>query len=237
MTQNVGKELLNVPFPELVLKLGSAIAEAQYKMDLESIEIMKIMGQDNMVTIPTPTFQGDDGLEKHAITTSMIGAGFQPTFYQFAESIIEVKMTISMTEEKESVKEGKEPQYAYWSPFIYYSLGRNRYIRRRVLYSTPMDAKYTNKYSYHQEGESTLRTRLVPVPPNTIIQRFIDLKAMEMEKKLAPLNEAESGTHTAMGANLGQGGNVSDSIPIGNEKPKKPIPPSNQAPPDKQSNG
>lgn len=30
---NVGQELLNVPFPEMVLKLACAIAEGQYKLE------------------------------------------------------------------------------------------------------------------------------------------------------------------------------------------------------------
>lgn len=198
MTRSVGKELLNVPFPELVLHLGSAIAEAQYKMDLESIEILKMMGEKNTVTIPTPTFKGDEGI-KNEISTSMIGAGFQPTFYQFAETIIEVKMAISMSEEKETVEEGKKTSLLWAPSVLYRPIKGGRYIRtRRVLYTTPMDAKYTNKYSYHQEGESTLRTRLVPVPPNTVIQRFIDLKAMEIEAELQKdLDDLEKSTQSA----------------------------------------
>lgn len=195
--RNVGQELLNVPFPEMVYNLASAIAEAQYKLDLETVEILRIMGEEDMVTIPTPEFIGDDGEVKSKISTSMIGAGFQPTFYQFAETIIEVKMAISMTEERETVEEGKI--YKMREPYFLSHMDRmGRYVfARRVYNVTPMDARYTNKYSYNQEGESTLRTRLVPVPPNMIMQRFIDLKTQQMSTQLEKdLNACSEGMET-----------------------------------------
>lgn len=180
----MGAELLNVPFPEMVLNLATAIAEAQYKMDLESIEVLRLMGEEDTVTIPTPDFIAPNGESRNQITTSMLGAGFQPTFYQFAETIIEVKMAITITEEREEVEEGQIQKVTGVNVTTYRDRRGRIILSRRTLRTTPMDAKYTNKYSFTQEGESTLRTRLVPVPPNTLIQRFIDLKAQEMELKI-----------------------------------------------------
>jgi tetratricopeptide (TPR) repeat protein len=91
---NVGQELLNVPFPEMVLKLACAIAEGQYKLDMVSCEIAKFMGDEKTAPVHLPDLTDPDG--KKVIVTSLIGAGFQPTFYQFTDTIIEVKMAISM---------------------------------------------------------------------------------------------------------------------------------------------
>lgn len=183
---SIGRELLNVPFPEMVYQLASAIAKAQANLDRESIEILRIMGDKTAAPVSLPSFEikpGEDNfIVDTEIETSMIGAGFQPTFYQFAETIIEVKMAITATRESESVRHysGKETRISWLSGY-----------RRLAITSTPVDATYSNKYNYTQEGASLLRTRLVPVPPNNIIQRQLDMRSealqLEYELKMAQL--------------------------------------------------
>lgn len=179
---SVGQELLNIPFSEMVYELASSIAKAQANLDMESIRILKIMGDKKVAPVYLPTVKISDNsssenfVEEEEILTSMIGAGFQPTFYQFAETIIEVKMAISS--KSEYVEEGtKKGTNVSW---LSSSAGRNR---KTSLSVTSIDATYTNKYNYSQEGSSLLRTRLVPVPPNSIIQNQIELRsqAMQME--------------------------------------------------------
>lgn len=190
---SVGSVLLNVPFPEMVSSLAIAIANSQYNLDRNSIEILKIMGDKEEAPIYIPNFalQTEEGKEfdfdfedeqdsimkTEEIKTSMIGAGFQPTFYQFAETIIEVKMAITMTRESEY-----ESKYKGTRRTVRYSKGRFS------ISSTPVDARYSSKYNYTAEGSSLLRTRLVPMPPNSYMQRLLDMKAdvmhMEMEKRI-----------------------------------------------------
>ena len=40
---DVGQELLNVPFPEMVQKLALAIAEGQLALDMNSIEVERLL--------------------------------------------------------------------------------------------------------------------------------------------------------------------------------------------------
>jgi len=160
---DVGQELLNVPFPEMVLKLACAIAEGQYKLDQVSCEIAKFMGDPDQATVYLPNILDPDGDD---IKTSLIGAGFQPTFYQFTDTIIEVKMSISMNKTTEakvsaSAKGG-------WGPF-----------------SASVSASYASKYSYSVEGSSLLRTKITPLPPNTFMQRILDMKAQMLQQKFA----------------------------------------------------
>src|SRR5690554_2927937 len=159
---NVGQELLNVPFPEMVLKLACAIAEGQYKLDMVSCEIAKFMGDEKTAPVHLPDLTDPDG--KKVIVTSLIGAGFQPTFYQFTDTIIEVKMAISMnkttdTSVSASAKGG-------WGPF-----------------SASVNASYSSKYSYSVEGSSLLRTKITPLPPNPFMQRILDMKAQMLQQK------------------------------------------------------
>ncbi len=57
---DVGHELLNVPFPEMVLKLASAIAEGQFKLDQVSCEIAKFMGDSKKAAVHLPDLTSDD---------------------------------------------------------------------------------------------------------------------------------------------------------------------------------
>lgn len=176
---SIGQQLLNVPFGEMISSLGTAISEAQYTLDKNSIEIMKIMGEDDTVSLPFVSVSyekasdekngGSLRISDNEISTSMIGAGFQPTFYQFAETIIEVKIAISMSYES-SYERSSETK-----------TGRSN-KKKTVTRSTTVDATYSNKYNYSAEGSSLLRTRLVPVPPNPMISQLIEMRNQAMEK-------------------------------------------------------
>ena len=89
---SIGQQLLNVPFPEMVYNLASSIAKSQANLDRESIEILKIMGdkENAVVNLPAIKLDGSGALteDEESIPTSMIGAGFQPTFYQFTDTLI-----------------------------------------------------------------------------------------------------------------------------------------------------
>ena len=180
MYHNVGHELLDVPFPAMVFNMANAIAQSQVALDKGSIEIMKIMGNKKLAPVYLPKINvsadgkllEDDGSEETDFLTSMIGAGFQPSFYQFVETIIEVKMTIKFTEDTTYIEEkkGKTTSLGFFSLF-----------RRICITTTPMNSTYTNSFNYNVEGHSLLRTRLVPLPPNTFIQRLLDMKAQSIQ--------------------------------------------------------
>ncbi len=186
MNTNVGQQLLNVPFADMITSMASAIARSQAALDLESIEILRQMCDKEATPVTLPYLQLKNGsIEDKAITTSMVGAGFQPTFYQFAESVIEVKMAITVQSSNETTKDySGEEKTATISPLS--RNGRGLLGRSISITSTPVDATYVNKYSFDQTGSSTLRTRLVPVPPNTFIQQQLDMRAqaIQMEYEL-----------------------------------------------------
>jgi hypothetical protein len=160
---NVGQELLNVPFPDMVFKLACAIAESQYKLDMFSCQVAKLMGDSSKAAVDLPDLTDASG--NGTIRTSLIGAGFQPTFYQFSESIIEVKMAITFTESHETT--------------IDTSMKTNL-----LVFSASINASYTGKYSYTAEGSSLLRTKLVPTPPNTFMQKMLEMKAAMIQANL-----------------------------------------------------
>jgi len=185
---NIGQKLLDVPFPEMIFKMASAIAESQLKLDKASIDILRIMGDKKNcpVYLPKVTFDSSGKLleDDGDIVTSMIGAGFQPTFYQFVETMIEVQMTMSATNEGEEpiVKTVNKVEPVYYRDPYYYGYFYSR-APRLALRVTPVDASYVNKYNFSQVGTSTLKTRLVPMPPNPFIQRLLDMKSQAMQQQ------------------------------------------------------
>ena len=154
---SIGHELLNVPFGDMVMQLANAIAEGQFKMDMTSCKIASMMGNKEVCGIEIPNFSEKiDGSE----TVSLIGAGFMPTFYQFTDTIIEVKISISMcTSIEASASAGFSCSCA------------------------SVIASFSAKYSYSAEGSSLIRTKITPVPPNTFMQKLLDLKAQLEQKK------------------------------------------------------
>ena len=156
---SVGQELLNVPFPEMVVQLAGAIAEGQYKLDLISCDIAKMMAKQEVV-LPSLKTDSDEPFK-----TTMLGAGFQPTFYQFTDTIIEVKMAIPMSKTTETKIDTKAKA----------GFG---------CFSASVNGSYSSKYSYSVEGSSLLRTKITPVPPNTFIEKYIELKAKLMQAEI-----------------------------------------------------
>src|SRR5262249_29184913 len=82
------------------------------------------------------------------VKMSLLQAGLTPTFYQFTEASIEVKMSIT-------VKQGSQPT----------STGENRLKPLLRIHASPVDYRTANTYSYTAQGSSVLKATLKPVPP------------------------------------------------------------------------
>lgn len=163
MANQVGQELLNVPFPEMVTKLALGIADAQTKLDMNSTAVAKFMAETK---IPLP--QINDPAQ--TVDFPILAMGFFPGYYQFQESIIEVKMAITMAISTEA-KIGVTAKGG-WGPF-----------------SASVNASYSRKYDYKVEGSSLLRVRLVPVPPPAILQEYMEALIKKMSEALDTAKE------------------------------------------------
>lgn len=167
---NVGQELLNVPFARMLTSIGLAIAESQAALDNESMDILIKMADQKNYPVYLPNVNEKGEMNKTPIEVSMLAAGFQPTFYQFSETMIEVKMDISLS--------GQATESTWRNSRSIIRTDNRSYLLR----ATPVNATYTNRYNYTIEGVSILKTRLVPIPPNTIIQDFIETTYEKLKK-------------------------------------------------------
>ena len=195
---SIGYQLLNVPMGDMIRQMALAIAEAQLALDESSVQAAELMSGRSVVrdeegnpvmedsgqaaTESTTVYFGreEDGTP---IELSMMELGFTPTFYQFIDTIIEVKIAISITRESEFTRTTTESANRRPSPLRrFFSRGST------TVRTTQVDATYSSKYSYSAEGSSLLRTKLTPVPPPAVLEervrRQLEIETDRRERNL-----------------------------------------------------
>lgn len=132
---------------------------------------------------------------------SMMELGFTPTFYQFVDTIIEVKIAIRMTRERAYERTtsnatsdrqrsaGRSTRVGLtWPPGVRKS---KSYRSNTSVQTTQVDATYSQKYSYSAEGASLLRTKMVPVPPPAVlterIRGYMEVEEEARRRRLAEI--------------------------------------------------
>jgi hypothetical protein len=132
----------------------------------------------------------DNAVVREPLKVSMMELGFTPTFYQFVDTIIEVRISITITgttDSSTSTAVQSDQRYAE----------NNTYYRQRGWWwasqdagfggsartsvnTSQVNAAFSSKFSYSVEGSSLLRTKLVPIPPPAILEdRIRDVMVLE----------------------------------------------------------
>lgn len=196
---SVGQDLLDTPFPQMVQNLAFAIARGQMALDRSSMDTTRQLASEKVKIIEEiheviePAFrtvnvaiadaQGNK-IEQTIVVTgariisdstdpvdyTLLQAGLFPTFYQFTETIIEVKMSISQKSSSSSELEAGASLSVQggWGPVS-------------VAFAAHVNYKNSNTYSYSAEGSSLLRTTLKPVPPpSRLSPRIITVNTMPL---------------------------------------------------------
>ena len=169
---SVGTELLNAPFPEMVKTLGVGIAEAQFELDLVSMKIARMMA--GYAPDPEDGSSAPSGTPERTMLVplgdgnsySLLELGFTPTFYQFVDTMIELKMSISMSRETNIARSSSTVNASVKGSVGFFSAS----AKMRV---SSVSASYSAKYQYSAEGSSLMRTKLVPVPAPAILEERI----------------------------------------------------------------
>jgi len=154
---------------DMIRQMAFAIADAQLQLDESSLRVAEMMSGERIERddsgVPTGDVT-DTRVSFDGAQVSMIELGFTPTFYQFVDTLIEVKIAIKVSTEIASsttIKgERKTARLVFGNGRIDYSVT-----------TTPVDATYSTKYNYTAEGSSLLRTKLSPVPPPAILEERI----------------------------------------------------------------
>ena len=152
---SVGQELLAVPLPEMVMKLGLGIAEAQRALDENSVQTAQMLAETTvpLVMAVTQTIAADGTVSftnADPVDVSLLQIGLLPTFYQFSEATIEVTMDIKTTTSSETnIKVSAKAKVGFGC----------------FSASVAVDVSHNRKFGKEVRGTSHLITKMVPVPP------------------------------------------------------------------------
>ena len=203
---SIGQELLDVPFPEMIYKMANAIAQGQRRLDKASLDTARALAKMRVNVIPdiyeivekkklSDTLEAGATLpgaatgdvetiavrteSAKAVSMTLMQAGLMPTFYQFTESLIEVKISISHRSSSESEFElGLDSETTIEAEAHGSLFGFGGSSKVSSTFASHVNYKSSSSYSYSAEGSSLLRTTLKPVPaPARIIPRIVTVDA------------------------------------------------------------
>lgn len=136
--------LEQAPLPQMVEKLGTAIANAQFAMDQNAIRIA------GMLTDPGQGLQFD----ANEPPRTLLELGFTPTFYQITEATIDAKVTFNA------------------SRSTAFSIGGEVGVNLG-FFTASVNASYSSKYSFDVGGSSSINARFVTVPAPSLFQDYL----------------------------------------------------------------
>jgi len=173
MNAPVGQQLLDTPFADMIRSMGLAIAEAQFALDEVGIRLAQMMSGRYEIEEEDPANPGETiTVEKTSLVRfdgqdlSLLELGFTPSFYQFVDTVIEIKISISMTRQNEYQRSRKTRSMRAAGGLF---LGMGGITAR----SSSVNASYASKYQYSAEGASLMRTKLVSIPAPAILEERI----------------------------------------------------------------
>jgi hypothetical protein len=162
----IGSELVEVPVGDLLRSVAQGIADGQTALDVAAVKTLIALAATNVELIPEITevispeileVQTDDGTvdvtgarvmatAAEPVEMSALQAGLVPSFYQFAEATIQLKLSVQMREVRE-----------YQSPVLGPPVMR--------AFASHVNFRTQNTYSYNAEASSSVTAILRPVPP------------------------------------------------------------------------
>lgn len=222
--RNIAGAMTSMRIDELISHLAIGIANGQMELDKTCMDIARFMGEAEVAFGKKPNSDKPDKL-------SLIELGFTPNFYQFVDTILDVRVSIQTqyeeTREYDSSKtnlhsDACESQSAYesqrsgsqsesswgrnwgsswggwWSGNWGYSYGgssgsksssySNRssgsssYKRKNLSVNT-VDARFASTYNYSVEGASSIKTKIVPIPPPEVFEEILRAKVQQRREQ------------------------------------------------------
>lgn len=194
---------------EMISNLALGIAKGQAQLDFECMQIARFMGDAQIAFGKRPGSNEPDLI-------SLIELGFTPNFYQFVDTVLELRVAVS-TKFEETIEQdtsstkldetdtasqssqanqsqssfggyGVNWGWGWWNGGynVYGYSGSNASqssasssFKQKNLSLTTVDAKYSSTYNYAVEASSVVKTKIVPVPPPTILEEIIRAKVQQ----------------------------------------------------------
>jgi hypothetical protein len=164
--EEIGAELAEVPVGDLLRSVAQGIADGQTALDLAAIRTLILLAGTTVDLIPEITevispemlqVQTNGGSVQvtgarvnataaEPVQMSALQAGIVPSFYQFAEATIQLKLSVQLREVRETETEGTS------RPFL-------------RAFGSSVNFRTQNTYSYKADASSSVTAILRPTPP------------------------------------------------------------------------
>jgi DNA uptake protein ComE-like DNA-binding protein len=197
-----GHDVLHAPLGEIIRSVALAIADAQVALDEASTRTAEVMGGRVLLRDPDDGSLIDEAGEPTDVPTvvssevvfgseldadgrriprlvSMMELGFVPTFYQFVDTTIEMKLSVRLTGRTDSRTHhsGRSASMSSWSGGV-------------AVHASTVDAGFAASYGYSSELATTVSTKLVPIPPPAALDAQMAQLLAERETEVEPGFEA-----------------------------------------------
>jgi hypothetical protein len=177
----VGAELAEVPFGDFIANVAEGIAEGQRALDLTSVRTLIELSKATVELIPEVTevitpepfdvsVSGHDPISvtgarvtpsaSEPVRMSALQAGIVPSFYQFAEATIQLKMSLQVREVEKEESDGKKS-------------------RGKHLFGSHVNFRTQNTFTYTAEASGSVTAVIRPVPPPTrLVPSIVTVNAL-----------------------------------------------------------
>ena len=203
---NQGRDLVHAQLGDIIRDVALSIADAQMGLDAASTRNAEFMSgrvvlrdqetgeledaEGNPTNTPTVVssqvmFGHDINSEGERIPrlVSMMELGFVPTFYQFVDTMIEIKLSLRLTGTGGNHSRVSQ-QGNTWG----------QSARSLSIHASTVDAGFASSYGYSADMATTVTTKIVPIPPpaalednlaQLLIDRRIDINTANVDELAA----------------------------------------------------
>lgn len=190
MDSSISRTLEEIPISDMVGSIALSLMKAQHALDLMSLRTAEMMS--GRYNVRSANASGEEVVEAREAYVeldgerlSLLELGFTPTFYQFAEARLEVKLSFSMSHEasderSSSASSSESHSHTEREGF----LGSGGSTTTTTAWAASVDARFASRFQYSASGSSVLSTRLVPVPAPALLME--KAQALVEENRSAP---------------------------------------------------
>jgi len=207
-----GRDLVHAPLGDIIRDVALSIADAQRGLDEASTRTAEFMSGRVVLRDPdsgalidtngnptaTPTVVSSEVIFGHDVNgegervprlVSMMELGFVPTFYQFVDTTIQIKLSLRLSGAG-GVHDRMTRQGA--------SIGQGD--RSLSVHASTVDAGFAATYGYSADMATTVSTKLVPIPPPAALEAQLASLLADRRVDLNLAGAAELAALVALGS-------------------------------------
>ena len=160
----------------MLASMGRGVAEAQFALDkMSSLVALTLSGKYQLETDAAGEWIAvarDNRVAFAGEELSLLELGFTPMFYQFVDTLLEIKVSVSMTTDQSFSEQRSDTATSTqsWTEGGFLGIGGTK---RTQTNTTTVSAQFSSRFQYSTEGASVMRTKLVPVPAPAALTNLV----------------------------------------------------------------